>query len=217
MENTIYRKFRHRDLERFIKLLGSIWGYEAFSDNPKVRRDLVRLDAYASLFSSTYKEVAVSEVTFSGVLFARPKGPWRGPLTLIYAVLFSVVFLKLLLRSKDSRRGLKNLNRELKACESMTKKRERPYKNEVTLFMVDWRQRGKRMGLTLMNRYEAYLLKKNQGEFHLFTDDHCSYGFYDHHGFHKEATSQVEEILKDRKETFQVMLYTKRIDGYIHK
>ncbi|MFW5913607.1 MAG: GNAT family N-acetyltransferase [Bacillota bacterium] len=211
MKTVSFREYSKKQRKDFIRLLGMIWGYESYSDDPVVREHLIRLDAYASLYSKAYSDVAFYDGKLVGVLFARPKGLWRHPGQWKHAWSFTLHYLWLLIHSKDSRRSLKNLRRLLRAYSNLTRGKRRQLRNEVTLFMVHPDYRGQGIGVRLMKRYETFLLKKNEHTYHLFTDDTCSYGFYDHHGFHKEASTTMDENLKDGKGELNVMLYTKEI------
>ncbi|MFW5893443.1 MAG: GNAT family N-acetyltransferase, partial [Bacillota bacterium] len=175
------------------------------------RDHLIKLDAYASLHSKAYGEVAVFDGKLAGVLFARPKGLRRHFLQWRYAWAFTRHYLKLLTHSKGARRSLQNLRRMLRAYSSLTKGRRRQLRNEVTLFMVHPDLRGQGIGVTLMHRFETFLINKGERSYHLFTDDTCSYGFYDHHGFKREASTTMNEALKDGESELNVMLYTKEI------
>ncbi|MFW6284754.1 MAG: GNAT family N-acetyltransferase [Bacillota bacterium] len=211
MNTVTFREYSGNDTPAFIRLLGMIWGYEGYSDDPVVRKHLIKLDAYASLYSKAYAEVALKDGKLAGVLFARPKGHRRRLFQWGYAWAFTRHYLKLLVHSKGSRRSLKNLRKTLRAYSSLTKGKRKDLRNEVTLFMVHPDYRGMGIGVALMRHYESFLLEKGEHTYHLFTDDTCSYGFYDHHGFQKKATTVINEALKDGESELTVMLYTKEI------
>ncbi|MFW5893225.1 MAG: GNAT family N-acetyltransferase [Bacillota bacterium] len=211
MKTVIFREYSKKDRKDFIRLLGMIWGYESYSDDPLVRDHLVKLDAYASLYSKAHSDLAVKDGKLVGVLFSRPKGKWRRPGQWRHAWTFTMHYLWLLTHSKDSRRSIKNLRRMLRAYSNLTKGKRRQLRNEVTLFMVHPDHRGQGIGVSLIKRYETFLLKRNEHTYHLFTDDTCTYGFYDHHGFQKAASTTMDEIHKDGEAELNVMLYTKKI------
>ncbi len=213
MQNVTFRPFTKSDRKEYLDLLGSIWHYTSYSDDAKVREMLVKLDGFAALHASAYQEVAVYDGRLAGVLFAAPKGKFRRLHFVKYTLKLMWLFMRLLVHSKDSRRSLLNLKRILRAYESLTKKSRHPHRNEVTLFMVDSDFRGKHIGITLLERYETFLKKKGQTHYYLFTDEKCSYTFYDHHGFTLDGQQTVQEKLKDGPSKMRVMLYAKRMDA----
>ena len=66
----------------------------------------------------------------------------------------------------------------------------------------------KGIGTYLLNEFE----KRNKGkEVYLFTDDQCTYQFYEHRDFERIGKKDIELDLKKKKVSLKCLLYRKKI------
>lgn len=99
-----------------------------------------------------------------------------------------------------------------------------PENNELLLFIVSPDARGLGVGTTLLKRFEAHLKARGARSYYLMTDESCSYGYYDRHGFQRIATYRLDEaetdpvfaaVLKET-EAFESYYYRRDLDGEGH-
>lgn len=96
------------------------------------------------------------------------------------------------------------------ACEEMLNdlKREKNPDGEIVFLAADPDAKIKGIGTKLLEEYE----KRERGKLiYLYTDDMCTYQFYDHRGFQRVGERDI--ILKLKKDVnLKCMLYSKKID-----
>lgn len=209
MEEILFRSFRKTDIKDLQRLIGDAWYPEdAFSDK-RLRKDLIALEATYTLIASDWKLVAEMEGEVKAVIFGRlskPRAFWKNFLRFFPLL---GLFLKLLIRSRASRRALAEELDYSRAMRRLKRGRRLGRTTECTLFIVHSDLRGKGIGKRLMQDFTLKAKQARKTNIHLFTDTSCNYGFYDAYGFRRlascEMTSRTDE---DENETFEVYLYT---------
>lgn len=72
----------------------------------------------------------------------------------------------------------------------------------------------KGIGTYLLNEFE----KRNKGkEVYLFTDDQCTYQFYEHRDFERIGKKDIELDLKKKKVSLKCLLYRKKLNKLIFR
>lgn len=79
---------------------------------------------------------------------------------------------------------------------------------KITFLAVNPDIKAKGIGTLLLNELE----KREKGkEIYVFTDDQCTYQFYEHRGFNKVGEKDIELDLKKRKLPLKCLMYSKYI------
>ena len=84
------------------------------------------------------------------------------------------------------------------------------FDNELILFFVASKARGRGLGRTLMERYIKYCQRQNYKSIILMTDTNSNFGFYEHYGFkrhHAVYSSLLEKTEADGTNCFSYTYY----------
>ncbi len=97
------------------------------------------------------------------------------------------------------------------ANENMLKnyKRHASPDGEICFLAVDPKRMGKGIGTKLLKALERTARGK---EFYLFTDDNCTYQFYDHRDFTKEGEEVISMEIEGKQIPLTCMLYSIRYE-----
>lgn len=68
-----------------------------------------------------------------------------------------------------------------------------PENNELLLFLVSPDFRGHGVGSALVKRFEDHLAMRGSHSYYLLTDESCTYGYYDRHGFERIARVDADD------------------------
>ena len=79
---------------------------------------------------------------------------------------------------------------------------------EIKFFAVNPNIKGKGIGSKILEEFER---REKGKQFFLFTDEGCSYQFYEHRGFERVGEKDILLDLNDRKFNFKCFLYSKNI------
>lgn len=79
---------------------------------------------------------------------------------------------------------------------------------EIKFFAVNPNIKGKGIGSKILEEFER---REKGKQFFLFTDEGCSYQFYEHRGFERVGEKDILLDLNDRKVNFKCFLYSKNI------
>ena len=87
-------------------------------------------------------------------------------------------------------------------------KRENNPDGEIRFLVANPNIKVKGIGTMLLNELE----KREKGkEIYLFTDDKCTYQFYEHRGFDKVGEKNIELDMNKKKVPLKCLLYSKKI------
>mgnify|MGYP001032778548 CR=1 FL=1 len=75
---------------------------------------------------------------------------------------------------------------------------------EINFFAVDPQAQGKGSGTFLLNALKSEVAGK---ALYLYTDDNCNYRFYEHRGFQRSGTEQIQFRIGKKLTTLQCFLY----------
>ena len=79
---------------------------------------------------------------------------------------------------------------------------------EIKFFAVNPNIKGKGIGSKILEEFER---REKGKQIFLFTDEGCSYQFYEHRGFERVGEKDIVVDLNDRKVNFKCFLYSKNI------
>ena len=79
---------------------------------------------------------------------------------------------------------------------------------EIKFFAVNPNIKGKGIGSKILEEFER---REKGKQIFLFTDEGCSYQFYEHRGFERVGEKDIVLDLNDRKANFKCFLYSKNI------
>lgn len=79
---------------------------------------------------------------------------------------------------------------------------------EIKFFAVNPNIKGKGIGSKILDEFER---REKGKQFFLFTDEGCSYQFYEHKGFERVGEKDILLDLNDKRVNFKCFLYSKNI------
>jgi len=209
--NITFKPYKKTDREALKTLCESAWDYKDYTTDEKTRKDLIAVDAYASLIGANYAEIAYEGDQVGGVLIGASKGLFSSFRKLNYTIKTYLILFRLIFFRKDSKRALKNFRKIDKIYKGLYKKTNKKYDAEVILFAVHASMRGKGVGKKLMNNYLEHLRHKGYQNVYLFTDTSCTYGFYDHMNFTREDEATTTLELLNEQGDLTAFIYSKNL------
>ncbi len=213
MEEILFRSFRKEDAEGSRRLIGDAWyPKDSFSDQA-LRKDIINLEAMYALFASDWCLVAETEGEVKGVIYGRfsRRRAFFGNFPRCFPLFWTV--LKLLFRSRASRRALAEEWDYSRAMRKLKRGKDLKKTAECTLFIVKSDLRGRGLGKKLMGELVNKARENGKRAIHLFTDTSCNYGFYDALGFERLSSHTLSfRSEEEKEETFDVYLYKKDIE-----
>lgn len=206
-----YREYRPQDADDVKAIVGDAFSAGSYTSQPELLNKALDLILGESLAESTYSQVAVKDGRVLGVLKGRLKGKERIAGSIGDRLRSIARTLSLLVKGPGDRTSLLQYLRLPRAYARLRKMVPTPLPDEITFFAVDESTRGTGVGKELFNNFMRYLQDNGRTTFFLFTDDTCSYEFYDRKGMKRVATTTVEMDLENRPKTIEVYLYAGRV------
>ena len=184
MTDIRYRPMAPTDFDAMAALVGEVW-YDA----PDVRTAQLMgsVDLATCLRRTTYSQVVLVDGELAGFILARVGLP--GPQV-----------------DAEWARAADDATRELRACDPAAAESQLAYlqevddinarllaeggvegRCEVVLFLLASAARGLGVGRALFDGAEGALAQRGAREVFLFTDDSCTWGFYEHRGMRRAA------------------------------
>lgn len=187
------RKSDYDDLEVIIK-------QAFFKDYPisnRIKKLVARIMLQVCIVSSDYSLVAVDERYPVGLILGSNKiAKHKGGNYQNYVSALSAI-LKVLLVSGKERKFIKEAIRVGDTYNSFMKKHKHEYNSSVELFALHEDYRGLGIGKQLMHSYLGHLNKYDIKGLYLFTDDRCTYQFYERNGFKRSEEKLITSDFKD--------------------
>ena len=97
-----------------------------------------------------------------------------------------------MLFSYPGRRGLKITQITNRVNRKLLKPFNKELKNELILFIVDEKYRGKGIGTQLEKMYTDFLKENKVKKMFLFTDTYSNYEYYEHRGYERKGSLPVD-------------------------
>lgn len=184
MTDIRYRPMAPTDFDAMAALVGEVW-YDA--PDARTAQLMGAVDLATCLRRTTYSQVALVDGELAGFILARVGLP--GPQV-----------------DAEWARAADDAARELRACDPAAAESQLAYlqevddinarllaeggvegRCEVVLFLLASAARGLGVGRALFDGAEGALAQRGAREVFLFTDDSCTWGFYEHRGLRRTA------------------------------
>lgn len=198
------RELRRRDYGRAIQFAITGMHFNLYLDNKLLLNLYGRYFWYSELNSASQVIAAYDGEKLAGVLLADMQGEEKK-----YKTTGQTAFVKIFefLQNTFYRGGVgiyDEANRELLAAYL----KENNPDGQVVFLAADPDGKVKGIGSRLLEELERRIHGK---EIYLYTDDACTYQFYEHRGFQKSGEKEVLLDLTSKKVPLKCFLYSKRI------
>lgn len=198
------KKLRKKDYKKVIQYAIKGMHFNMYLDNEIELKLYGKYFWYLELTNSTQVISAYIGDELAGVLLADMKGEekvyksfWKSSYVKMFEWIQKTFF-------KDSVGIYDNVNKEML---NNYKKKNKP-DGEIRFLVANPDIKIKGIGTRLLNEFE----KREKGkEVYLFTDDQCTYQFYEHRGFERVGEKDIELELNKKKVPLKCLLYNKRI------
>ena len=178
--------------------------FNMYLDNEKELNLYGKYFWYLELTNATQVVSAYIEDELAGVLLADIKGEekvcksfWKSLYVKIFEWIQKTFF-------KDSAGIYDNVNKEMLENYKKTNNPD----GEIRFLTANPDIKIKGIGTKLLNEFE----KREKGKVvYLFTDDQCTYQFYEHRGFERVGEKDIELDLNKKKVPLKCLLYSKKI------
>lgn len=203
MEHVALREFQKKDTPEVIRIIRETWHYDAFC-SPKAARKLATVFLYSCLTNQTYTQVALQGGRPVGIIMGNHIKAHRCPLG--YRIKQIKAILSLYFSAEGRKvcsifKGIQEIDQQLlQAC-------KKEYAAELAFFAVSADVRGTGVGKKLFHSLLEYMKSQKIGDFYLFTDTSCNYGFYEHQGMTRRGKIEESFPLKGKLEKMEFYLY----------
>lgn len=176
--------------------------FDWYLDDPFLLNAYGRYFWYLELNRATQIITAYTEDALVGILLAEFKGEARKHSSFWQKLYVKSVDAIQKIFFKDGAGSYDSVNREMYAKYSETHSPD----GEIIFLAADPDAKIKGVGTMLLNA----LTEIEKGKtVYLYTDNACTYQFYEHRGFHKAGQKDVELAFGDKKVPLTCLLYTK--------
>lgn len=199
------RELKREDMPELEKIIRETWHYDDFA-SPKTAIKLAKVFLNSCLANQTFSQIAILDGRPVGIILGKDKSQFKCPLKYRIRQIFSIISLYV---SKEGRRVSKIFESVNGIDKQLLSECGIDYPAELALFAVSSDCRGMGVGKQLFQSLLEYMKKQNIGQFYLYTDTSCNYGFYEHQGMvrrcEKEHTFSVNN--QEAKMTFFIYDY----------
>ncbi|MFQ8706089.1 MAG: GNAT family N-acetyltransferase [Thomasclavelia sp.] len=202
--NIEIKKLDKSDYKKVIQYAIKGMHFDMYMDNKLELSLYGRYFWYLELTNATQVIAAYLDDELAGVLLADIKGEDK-----LYRYFWKKLYVKMfewVQRTffKDSVGIYDKVNKELLDIYMVNNKPD----GEIKFLAANPDIKVKGIGTYLLNEFE----KRNKGkEVYLFTDDQCTYQFYEHRDFERIGKKDIELDLKKKKVSLKCLLYRKKI------
>ena len=197
-------KLRRRDFKTAIRFARAGMHFEWYTQNPLLLFLYGRYFWCLEFARATQAIAAYRGGTLAGVLLAEVRGekkPYRRWWRRLYVRLFEAAQGLLFRGGGDV---YARANREMFSCYREAHAPD----GEITFLAADPALEGRGVGTLLL----AELSRREAGrEFFLYTDDGCTYAFYEHRGFERAGEKHIVLRLNGKAVPLRCFLYRKRL------
>lgn len=185
-EDITYRPMRTSDHDALIRIIQQTW-YDYELKRPWIAYELSRGFLYRALARHEFSKVALKDGEPVGLVLARGK---RTPkINKRYSFYARLVSAKLSL-FKEGREGRKEQKEEQAIDDHLLQETGSEFDGELILFILDEKARGLGIGSSLFQQFLAYQSSIEAKDYFLFTDDACTYEFYERKGLTRIGSYQ---------------------------
>jgi len=198
-----YRPLRGADREALADIVCRTWEFGRCEGLQTARR-LSRSYLAECLSGKTYALVAETAGHPCGVIVGRTI-PVRVTVRERFRYRWSRALLQM---TAEGRAALDYLEAFDRADRELLVASPNCYQAELSLFIVDAAERGRRIGGRLYEGFTAYMSAAGLSRFFLFTDTDCSFAFYDRHGLVRRGVRNLEiQLGEGQVEHLAMFLY----------
>ena len=199
----VIKEIRKKDYKKAIRYAIEGMQFNRYSNNKIFLNLYGRYFWYLELTNSTQIISAYMGDELIGVLLANVEGEkkYKSFSKSLYIKIYSF-FQNILYKE-----GVGMYNKANKEMFEKYKKTNNP-NGEIKFFVVNPNIKGKGIGSKILEEFER---REKGKQFFLFTDEGCSYQFYEHRGFERVGEKDILLDLNDRKFNFKCFLYSKNV------
>lgn len=208
MTEIQYRPYLEQDAQDVKALINQAFSTDRKTNAPRAVGAALEVYLRSCLLASSYTQVAVQGGRVVGVIMGRAAGRDRLPGRLANRARLTANMVKSAVLAARQYKSLMTHFRYESAYSHLRKATTAPITDELTVFTVDAATRGHGVGSRLYESYLAYLRAHGRSDFFLYTDSHCTFGFYEKRGMVRAAETNVTVRLDGKPETAGVYLYT---------
>lgn len=189
MANVEFREFEEKDFRASAGILGDTW----FGDEPETERAILGGAAFADMMRrATYSQVACVDGVVTGVTLARAGDPDPRTAASWLRVAEGCVEHLRNINADVAERALASCRAENAIDAELLAMSGCDERYEIVLLICSEDARGLGLGKELLDRAEAYLRVQGAHEAFLYTDEGCTWGFYEHRGLRRAAELHPE-------------------------
>lgn len=198
------RELRKKDYNKVIQYAIKGMHLNMYIDNKPGLNLYGRYFWYLELTNATQVISAYMEDELAGVLVADMKGEEK-----LYKFFWKELYVKVFdcLQNTFFKESAGIYDKTNKEMLDNYKSKNNP-DGEIRFLVANPDIKVKGIGTFLLNEFE----KREKGkEIYLFTDDQCTYQFYDHRGFDRVGDKDIEMDINKKKVLLKCLLYSKKI------
>lgn len=204
MENKVtLRALKKEDLPALEDVIRITWNYDKFAP-PQTAKKLAKVYLATSLANQTFTQVAEVDGVPVGLILGKSIEKHRSPLPYRLRQIFALCEM---LVSKEGR-DLLSFYKDVDGVDRMLLKQcSKTYKGEIALFALSPAYRGLGIGKKLFHSLLAYMRSERIGEFYLYTDTSCNFGFYEHQGMVRRQQYKQPVQINGQRGELEFYLY----------
>lgn len=197
-------ELKNKDINKAIDFAISGMHFELYIKNKAIRKMYGKYFWYLETNRATHLFAIYEGDILAGVILAEIKGEPHKYYSKKKAIYVKFIDMIQKIFFKDSAGLYDEVNKEL-----FTKYSENNSPDgEIIFLAANPNIKIKGIGTMLLNELEKHIKGK---QVFLFTDDFCTYQFYEHRGFKREGEKNIELDFGDKKVIMTCFLYSKKI------
>ncbi|PJM72609.1 hypothetical protein CS006_08525 [Bifidobacterium primatium] len=207
---AVLRAMRTEDMPKIEDIVRRTWNYDGLV-SPRTAELLARIDACNCLSRRTFMRVADIDGDVAGLIVVNDRRNPRRDLRLTFRQIASYAALA---TSRDGREGLAMFHEYMRTDRELSRDARTQgmsYDGEIVLFIVNDRYRGHGVGRRLFDAALEHMDDAGIGDFFLYTDTTCDFGFYDHRGLTRRCERHASYTLAGKRFDEDMYIY----DGII--
>lgn len=199
------RELREKDYNKVIEFAIVGMHFNWYMDNQLLLKLYGKYFWYMKLSRATQVIAAYIEDKLVGVLLADIKGEHKK-----YHSIWKSIYIKVfdILQNLFVKEGTGVYNEASRELFSQYCKNNLP-EGEINFLAVNPRTKAKGIGSLLLSEFER---REKGKKVYLYTDNACTYQFYEHRGFKRECEKNIVLKISNKKVKLKCFLYSKRIN-----